>query len=540
MHRRPSMSLLSAPLLFWAALASAEVTGSPAPNQLYGHITSNRTLTFASPGPNYEIIGDLTIDPGVTLTVERGVLLTPTPYSDFLASGTDRGRVELNVFGTLLISAGPGASRIGFGTPATWVGVNVASGGVLSLSNSELLGAVVGARIATGGTANLSQVLIYAVRQGLEISTGATARLAGTSLVGPGIGQGTVGIVAYAPIFNADSLSPSPNRVEGFHIGVQVVAPNVTVVRTISSHCGYGFVSDADASVFSYCTAYESEYAGIRTQNHFTRLYNSIVSGGTPIENTPQSSSMYCNYTVAWGANGAFDPFAGSATGAQCASYDPFLNPPLTLHPASFFTNYSVSGGQIGAYGPGPVGPTPILAASVVDAVGSGGFARIRWFSESRGSSKAGIFRRTEDGDWQPLTVLYPDGQGYVTLEDRDVEPGARYGYGVGVQRDSRVGIEGEVWVTVEAPISGLSLTAIEPNPATTSWGVAFMSPEAADSRVEVVDLGGRLVRSVGLGSLGVGRQTVSVSAQGLSPGVYWIRVTQGGRSALAKAVKTN
>jgi hypothetical protein len=223
------------------------------------------------------------------------------------------------------------------------------------------------------------------------------------------------------------------------------------------------------------------------------------------------------------------------------SSFNPFFatgDPRLHLSPASFFTNFSVSGGEIGAYGPGSLGPTPIIAASVVDAVGRGGVARVRWFSESQGFSKAGVFRRTDDSDWVPLTVLYPDGQGYVTLEDHDVQAGKRYGYGVGIQRDNRVGIEGEVWVTVEAPVTRLAVASIEPNPAKSNWGVAFVSAEAVDSGMELVDLSGRIVRTVRLGTVGVGQQTVSMPAQGVRPGVYWIRVRQGSRSVLAKAIK--
>src|SRR5262245_13288466 len=90
-----------------ATHALGAVTGSPGPSQLYGHLASNRPLTVASPGPNYEVIGDLTIDPGVTLTVERGVRVRATPYSDFVASGKNPTLVEINVAGNLVVPPGP-------------------------------------------------------------------------------------------------------------------------------------------------------------------------------------------------------------------------------------------------------------------------------------------------------------------------------------------------------------------------------------------------------------------------------------------------
>jgi hypothetical protein len=246
------------------------------------------------------------------------------------------------------------------------------------------------------------------------------------------------------------------------------------------------------------------------------------------------------DYTDWWGVPGVWSEVT---PGSHISSYDPFFapgDPRFHLSPASFFTNFSVSGGEIGAYGPGAFGPTPVLSASVVDARGSGGVVRVRWYAEVHGSSKASIVRRAGDGDWQPLTVLYPDGQGYVSLVDRDVRPGERYGYGVGVMRDGRVGVEGQVWVTVDRPASTLSFASIGPNPATAAWSVGFDSPDAAESQLDVLDVGGRVVRAMGLGALNSGRQTATVPATGLAPGVYWIRLSEGGRSVLSKAVKMN
>jgi hypothetical protein len=107
MRWRCSPVPFAAVLVVSAAPAFGATTGSPSRSQLYGHITSDRTLTAASPGPYYEVIGDLTIDPGVTLTVERGVRVRATPYSDFLASGQNPTLVELNVAGNLIVPPGP-------------------------------------------------------------------------------------------------------------------------------------------------------------------------------------------------------------------------------------------------------------------------------------------------------------------------------------------------------------------------------------------------------------------------------------------------
>src|SRR5436309_1095519 len=91
-HRRPRMiSNRSVVACLFAVLSSfmtlshanAGPTAPLAGNILYGTIAADRTLTAASPGPNYAIVGDLTIPAGVTLTIERGVALRVAGWSDY-------------------------------------------------------------------------------------------------------------------------------------------------------------------------------------------------------------------------------------------------------------------------------------------------------------------------------------------------------------------------------------------------------------------------------------------------------------------------
>src|SRR5262245_55040189 len=83
------------------SISASDVSPPPSTNILYGPITSDRTLTAASPGPIYDVIGDLTVNPGVTLTIEPGVTLRMTANSDFLASGNCIDKVEIEVQGQL-------------------------------------------------------------------------------------------------------------------------------------------------------------------------------------------------------------------------------------------------------------------------------------------------------------------------------------------------------------------------------------------------------------------------------------------------------
>ena len=85
---------------------------NPAPNQLWGPITADRALTAASPGAVYDVLGDVIVKPGVTLTIEPGVTLSFRANSDFLASGLDRERCEFVVDGRVEAAGGGCAGEI--------------------------------------------------------------------------------------------------------------------------------------------------------------------------------------------------------------------------------------------------------------------------------------------------------------------------------------------------------------------------------------------------------------------------------------------
>jgi hypothetical protein len=75
------------------------------------------------------------------------------------------------------------------------------------------------------------------------------------------------------------------------------------------------------------------------------------------------------------------------------------------------------------------------------------------------------------------------------------------------------------------------ALEGARPNPARGSGlRVAFALPEGGAARLELMDVSGRRVRSREVGGLGAGRHTVDLSAgRPVAPGLYWVRLTQGG-----------
>jgi hypothetical protein len=76
-------------------------------------------------------------------------------------------------------------------------------------------------------------------------------------------------------------------------------------------------------------------------------------------------------------------------------------------------------------------------------------------------------------------------------------------------------------------------LDAVRPNPSTgEALTVHFTLPGAEPARLELMDLMGRRAASRDVGALGPGRHTLDLSAgRRLKPGVYVVRLTQGGSS---------
>lgn len=79
-------------------------------------------------------------------------------------------------------------------------------------------------------------------------------------------------------------------------------------------------------------------------------------------------------------------------------------------------------------------------------------------------------------------------------------------------------GVEALARPAGEAPV-------LMPNPTRTSTVCAFTLAQPAAVRVEVSDASGRAVRSVSAGSLAAGMHRVQVPLEGLSPGMYFVRV---------------
>ena len=154
----------------------------------------------------------------------------------------------------------------------------------------------------------------------------------------------------------------------------------------------------------------------------------------------------------------------------------------------------------------------------------------LKWGLAGDAATFARLERRGATTDWHTIESGPVSGP-FVTFVDREVVAGGRYAYRLTVIAGKEVSTSAEVWIDVPAGPS-FSLAGFSPNPATREARVAFSLADRAPASIDVVDLGGRRVASRRIDSPTPGAQTIAIAPQGgLSPGLYFVRLTQGSRT---------
>jgi hypothetical protein len=172
-------------------------------------------------------------------------------------------------------------------------------------------------------------------------------------------------------------------------------------------------------------------------------------------------------------------------------------------------------------------GLVPVLA-SLVSIEAQADRVRVTWYAAQGLGAAATVYRRTAETDWTALGWITPDGTGYLRYEDLAVEPGARYGYRLGILEGTGEAFVGETWVEVPKTALVFALEGVRPNP--TSDGeltVHFVLPTAERARLEVLDVHGRRVARYEVATSG--RHVVKLGRDvRLAPGIYVVRLSQG------------
>jgi predicted lipoprotein with Yx(FWY)xxD motif len=192
--------------------------------------------------------------------------------------------------------------------------------------------------------------------------------------------------------------------------------------------------------------------------------------------------------------------------------------------------NYDIYAQTVAADG------TPVLLSFVRADVGAGRVA-LTWYVGGGESVVATVHRCREGGTWAPIGEVAADGTGYLRFTDRADGLTGRVGYRLGIVEGGVEGFCGETWV--DLPALSFALDAVRPNPSSSgTLTVKFALASANPASLELLDVAGRRVLSREVGSLGAGRHALDLGeGLRLEPGLYLLRLTQGGDVRATRAV---
>ncbi len=150
----------------------------------------------------------------------------------------------------------------------------------------------------------------------------------------------------------------------------------------------------------------------------------------------------------------------------------------------------------------------------------------------------ASVERRDADATWRTIGEVTTDGEYRLRYDDRTVTPGTSYTYRLSYVDGAATEHSPETTVLVPRTYT-LALAGFRPNPSTgPDVAIAFELPRSAPGSLELLDVTGRRVASRDLSGYAAGRYTERMG-QGMrvSAGVYWVRLTHGGRVLTARGV---
>jgi hypothetical protein len=141
------------------------------------------------------------------------------------------------------------------------------------------------------------------------------------------------------------------------------------------------------------------------------------------------------------------------------------------------------------------------------------------------------VQRATADAAWSAIGTVTAEPSGRIVFDDAGVQPGTRYGYRLTESGETL----SEIWVDTPAR-PRLAIELAGPHPAAGVPRVALTLPRQGSATLEVFDLSGRRRARRTVTASMPGRQELALDeARGFAPGVYVLRATQGGESAVRK-----
>lgn len=162
--------------------------------------------------------------------------------------------------------------------------------------------------------------------------------------------------------------------------------------------------------------------------------------------------------------------------------------------------------------------------------------AQISWGVQNVTGERAAVYRREAGTEWSSIATVENPGSGTLAYQDHAVTPGGRYGYLLAVPSLRGAVVGGEIWVDVPNSASvppnplTFALSPVRPHPVVDRLLVSFTLVGEAPARLDLLDVSGRRVLS--LGAAGPGPHQLDLGrARDFPAGVYFLRLTQAGRS---------
>jgi hypothetical protein len=184
--------------------------------------------------------------------------------------------------------------------------------------------------------------------------------------------------------------------------------------------------------------------------------------------------------------------------------------------------------------------PTP-TSASLVDVQVNARGVELEWFGHELEGAAMLVYRRPRDGAWAALGAPTAYRGGLAKFTDADARPGT-WAYRLGVPAPGAdAGAPPAEWLTEEAWVHVPSARAALQARARVAFGrpvvLEFTLPKAGEARLDVFDARGRRLGGERLGALAAGSHRAELATRLSRPGLYWVRLSQGGEAVTARAL---
>ncbi len=392
--KRITLALLALPLLFAATAARAV--------DVYGQLNVN--TTWNSTGGPYHLTGDITVASGVTLTILAGTQISAAS-GDVQHAGTNTNAVELvvNSGGSLIINGtAQNPVTLTADSGASWVGIEVLSGGLASIAYANETSATTGIAMAasttvsnssfaasstcataTAGTISFTNVNLsgctgtaFAVSGGNATYTSGTITGAGAGLSFTGgsasasyltISGGGTGVSISGVSPTLDHLTIANNSSNGVYAYFSQPNLNIAVTNTvITNNGGYGLYGQVDYAGALTCTSCD-------VWKNTDGLYGSVTAPGNVSANPLLTSALAptTNSPLRMAGTGGSDIGAIAYTNAATDVSSGLLG---TLYTNTTLTGAVTFAGDV-AVAPGvtlTLSPGATISAASGDAMGAG------------------------------------------------------------------------------------------------------------------------------------------------------------------------